>query len=428
MRLLFISSDAPAEIATAFVGIQRRMAMFIEVLGQLGELDILLFVAPDMDCSPVSISERERALSNHWQVDINLFQCPKFEPHPSIPAWQQQVGGIFNFFQQPAFIRTSQSQQVQALEACLDRKPDAIFVHRLHAMCPLLLTRRSLPPIFFDLDDIEHIKLMRSIEQPPVHLSTRLYYLHVPALWRQEYRAMRLATRTFICSNHDRAYLTKRWNLPGITVIPNAISVPKSQPITSEPTILLIGTYTYPPNLQAANFLIEQVFPLVQQMMPHAKLIIAGKCPEKIRAYQKGLAGVEFTGFVDDLDALYRRSRVICCPIFFGGGTRVKMVEAAAYGKPIVATRIGAEGLEMIPDEDFLLRDSPAQFAEACVELHNSDALCNQLGGKARAKAIEHYDRANVIALIRQHIQSSLQSSQDSELIYCRTASEQESL
>ncbi len=417
MKFLFITTDAPTDIATAFAGIQRRMAMFIEVLGQIGQLDILLYVAPDIDCSPASIAKREHDLSKHWQVNINLFQCPKFEPYPSVPLWQQQVGGIFNFFQQPPFIRTSETQQIQALEACLDRQPDAIFVHRLHAMCPLLLTRRSLPPIFFDLDDIEHIKLIRSIEQPPVRIKTRLYYSHVPALRQQECRAVQLSTRTFICSSRDRAYLEKRWNLPGITVIPNAISIPKSQPITSELTMLLIGTYTYPPNLQAANFLIEQVFPLIQEKAPHAKLIIAGKSPEKIRAYKKGFAGVEFAGFVNDLDALYSRSRVICCPIFFGGGTRVKMVEAAAYGKPIVATSIGAEGLELIPDEDFILRDSPSEFAEACVELLKNDALCSQLGARARAKAIEHYDRSNVIALTRQVIQSSLQLSKDQKLL-----------
>jgi glycosyltransferase involved in cell wall biosynthesis len=428
MKFLFITSDAPVDIKTAFAGIQRRMAMFVQALGQLSQLDVLIYVPSDIDCSPASIAERERALAKHWQVNLKLFQCTKFDPHPSVALWQQQIGGIFSFFQQPTFIRTSQNQQVQALEACLARQPDAIFVHRLHAMCPLLLTQKSLPPIFFDLDDIEHIKLIRSIEQPAAHLPTRLYYLHVPTLWHQECRAMRLATRTFICSNLDHAYLAKRWNLPGITVIPNAISIPKPQPITSEPTLLLIGTYTYPPNLQAANFLLTLVFPLIQQMMPHAKLIIAGKCPEEIYTYQKGATGVEFTGFVDDLDTLYSRARVVCCPIFSGGGTRVKMIEAAAYGKPIVATRIGAEGLELIPDEDFLLRNSPFEFAEACIELLQNDDLSNRLGEKARAKAIEHYDRANVIARIRHHIQPILQPSQGFELTYSCTSSDQDAL
>lgn len=411
MRILFISSDAPTDLQTAFAGIQRRMGMFVEALGRLGQLDVLLYVSPDMDCSPAAIAERERALSQLWKVNINLFQCPKFEPYPSVPLWQQQIGGIFSLFQQPIFIKTSQTQQVQALDACLDRKPDAIFVHRLHAMCPLLLTRKTLPPIFFDLDDIEHIKLIRSIEHPPVHLPTRLYYLHVPTLCQQECQAMRLATRTFICSNRDRAYLAERWKLPGITVIPNAISIPTPQPIIAEPTLLLIGTYTYPPNLQAANFLLEQVFPLVQQTVPDAKLIIAGKAPEHIRTYQKELPGVEFTGFVTNLDDLYRRSRVACNPISFGGGTRVKMVEAAAYGKPIVATRIGAEGLEMIPDKDFLLRDSATEFAAACVELLRNDDLCDRLGKNARAAAIQHYDRANIVTLIQQQIQSVLKQN-----------------
>jgi glycosyltransferase involved in cell wall biosynthesis len=55
---------------------------------------------------------------------------------------------------------------------------------------------------------------------------------------------------------------------------------------------------------------------------------------------------VEFRGFVDDLSALYAETRIVCCPIVIGSGTRIKLVEAASYARPIVATRIGAEGLD----------------------------------------------------------------------------------
>lgn len=408
MRILFISSDAPTDITTASEGIHRRMGMFMEALGQLGQLDVLLYVAPEADCSAAATAQREHALSQYWQVNLTLSQCPKFEPHPTIPLWKQQLGGIFNFFQQPGFIKTSQALQVQALEQCLSKQPDLIFVHRLYSLCPLMLTQQPLPPVVMDLDDIEHIKLMRSLQQPPARLTTQLYYLHVPALLQQECRAIRSTTRTFICSNRDRTYLTQRWKLPNVTVIPNAIPIPAAAPLSSEPTLLLLGTYTYPPNNYAANFLIEQVFPLVRQQIPNAILRIAGSAADSIRAYNHPPEGVEFTGFVKDLDSLYQRSRVVCCPIFSGGGTRVKMIEAAAYGKAIVATRIGAEGLEMIPDQDFLLRDSAVQFAEACIELLKNDVLCHQLGSRARAKAIQHYDRTNVVNLIRHEIQSAL--------------------
>ena len=408
MRVLLISSDAPVDLDTGFAGIQRRLSLLIEAFGKIGELDALLYVAPDTDCSSAAITQRELALSNYWNIKINLFLCPKSSPETNSSKWMQQAKGIFSLFYQPGFIQMSGSEQVQALEHCLSRQPDALFVHRLHSMCPVLLTQQPLPPVFFDLDDIEHIKLIRWLKQSVSSLTGWLYYMHAPALCWGEQKAIRQATRTFICSKLDYSYLTQRWRLPNITVVPNAIAIPEPQPLSPEPTLLLLGTYTYTPNIHAANFLIEQVFPKVLQQFPDAKLIIAGRKPENIRTFTKAPSNVEFTGFVSDLDALYRRSRIACCPIFFGGGTRVKMVEAAAYSKPIVATQIGAEGLEMVPEQDFLLRDSASEFANACIELLKNDSLAYQLGISARNAAIQHYDRVNIVKSVQQQVQSAL--------------------
>jgi len=411
MRVLLISSDAPVDLDTGSAGIQKRLSLLIEAFGNIAQLDALLYVAPDTDCSSAAVARRELALSTYWNIKINLFLCPKASIETSSSKWRQQTKGIFSLLHQPGFTQTSGIKQVQALEHCLQRQPDAIFVHRLHSMCPVLLTKRPLPPVFFDLDDIEHIKQIRWLKQSVSHPTGWLYYLQIPALCWGEQRAIRQATRTFICSKRDCGYLTQQWRLPNVTVVPNAIAIPKPQPLMPEPTLLLLGTYTYTPNIHAANFLIEQVFPKIQQQVPEAKLIIAGRKPESIRAFAKAPPNVEFTGFVNDLDALYRRSRVACNPIFFGGGTRVKMVEAAAYGKPIVATRIGAEGLEMFPDEDFLLRNTASEFAEGCITLLKNDALCHQLGSSARTKAIQHYDRASIVTLVQQQIQSILKQN-----------------
>ncbi|MHC5733168.1 MAG: glycosyltransferase family 4 protein, partial [Nostoc sp.] len=88
-----------------------------------------------------------------------------------------------------------------------------------------------------------------------------------------------------------------------------------------------------PNNVIGANFLIENIWPLIYQQHPEARLIIAGKSPENIRTYSDNIPGVEFTGFVPDINALYDQTRVVCCPILSGGGTRLKIIEAAAYGK-----------------------------------------------------------------------------------------------
>ncbi len=407
MRILFISIHFPEDLSKSTLGIYKRMSMFIDAIKQIGQLDMLFFVPPETDLSPEAIAQTERSFSQHWQTPLHLFLCPK-EEDDSLPKWKQQWGGIFSFFQQSDFFITP--RQMQALEKCLSRKPDAIFAHRLSSMSAVMQVQQDLPPIFLDLDDIEHISFMRQIRQPPTRLVTQLYYLQVPARLRGELQAIHLARRTFVCSERDRTYLTERWGLPGVVTISNAIAIHTPQTITLEPTLLMLGGYNYYPNINAANFLIEKVWVQIHKAMPNARLIIAGPYPENIPSYDKGIPGVDFAGFVDNLSELYQRSRVVCCPILSGGGTRVKMVEAAAYGKPIVATRVGSEGLEFKDGQEFLMRDNPNDFAAACLELLRNYDLCDRLGSAARATAIKKYDRANIVRLIQQQIEFQLPS------------------
>jgi glycosyltransferase involved in cell wall biosynthesis len=90
-----------------------------------------------------------------------------------------------------------------------------------------------------------------------------------------------------------------------------------------------------------------------------------------------------------------------------GGGTRIKIIEAAAYGKPIAATRLGAEGLDMRDGHELLLRDDPESFAQACIQLLSDFALCERLGHAAYESVIRHYDRANIISLIQTYLRES---------------------
>ena len=108
--------------------------------------------------------------------------------------------------------------------------------------------------LFFDLDDVEHISFARQIRQPPTRLMTKLYYLQIPALWWGERQAMQRAVRTFVCSQLDQSYLSKRCGLDGVVAIPNAVAIPPEQPPCPDPTLMLIGGYYYYPNLNAANF------------------------------------------------------------------------------------------------------------------------------------------------------------------------------
>jgi glycosyltransferase involved in cell wall biosynthesis len=404
MHILFVSTSFPRDLRTYVSGGFQRMRMFVDALKEVAHLDVLFYVPTDVDTSPAAVSAWERTLSQHWEADLHLFLCQHFERTAALSKWQIYRAEMTSFFEQPGYMSTSGAQQVQAFEHCLHRKPDAIFVHKLPAMCPPLLTHAPLPPIFFDLDDIEHVALLRSINRRWAWRTKLLQYAHVPTLLWGERRAMRLAHRTFVCSELDRNYLTKWWRLAGIVTVPNTANALKLLPLASSPTLLFVGSFAYQPNVEAAEFLLKQVWPHIYRTMPEARLIIAGTRPARIRGYDVGVPGVEFTGFVDDLEELYQRSRVVCAPILAGSGTRIKIIEAASYGKAIVATRVGAEGLDMRDGVELLLRDDPGSFADACLQLLNDAVFCERLGHAAYATVVRCYDRANIVSLIQRYL------------------------
>ena len=407
MRVLFVSSSFPRDLRTYVSGSYQRMNLFIEAIKEVAQLDLLFYVPPDVDISASAISALERKLAQHWDADIRLFLCSRFQTSDTSSKWNDHFTKMFSFFQQESHAATSRPQQIQALESCLEHSPDLVFAYKLSSMCPLLLTRRTLPPVLFDLDDIEHIAFFRGIQDQWRWRYKLLQYSRLPALVIGERRAIHLANRTFVCSELDRRYLADRWKLPNIEVIPNAITNSKHLPVTCEPTLLLLAAYWYQPNVEAAEFLIGEIWPLISRAVPSAKLIVAGSRPEAISAYSEQFPGVEFAGFVDNLENLYRCSRVVCCPILRGGGTRVKIIEAAAYGKPIVATHIGAEGLGFRNGAEILLRDDARSFANACIELLTNDSLCDSLGSAAYETAVQHYNRARIKTLIRTHVMAA---------------------
>lgn len=418
MHILLISTYFPVDFRTSVHGVYKRMETFIEAIKEIASLDMLFYVPTSKRHSSMN-SELEDSLSRHWNADIKLFLCPmpEYNVRSESDKWLYFGKGIYSFFNQKERREVSSEEQVRALERCLERKPDVIFAHRLSAMCPLLLTKKSLPPIFFDMDDIEHVVLTRYIKNRN-NLKSKFLYLLLPAMTGGEYKAIKLASKTSVCSELDRNYLTERFKLPGVITIPNSVSIPALEPITSEPSLLFLGA-DYKPNLQAAEFLVKKIWPHVLEEMPDARLIIAGTPPDKFNFNADIIPGLECPGFVDDLDGLYKRARATAVPILVGGGTRFKIIEAAAYGRPTVATTVGAEGIEFSNESEILIRDDPKQFAEACVKLLCDSNTCEKIGLSAREKAIELYDRDNVITTIRQEIMS-LPKADQSQIFFKR--------
>jgi len=383
------------------------MRMILEALSAETEaLDILFFTSHDIKTDGLARFQSE--LNCKWGLRANLMLCTK---RKVISTSTHSLASLIDARNDKTYARTSADRCVEAIERCLKNKPDLIFVHRLQAMCPLLSVRRALPPVIFDLDDIEHVKKLRGIRHPDIKRENWLYkLLQLPALIRLEWQAVRLARRTFVCSERDRFYLTQLLRLSGVEVVKNAVDIP-DMPISAEPRMVMgfLGTFGYQPNVNAAEELAASVWPIVRARLPQANLVIAGHLPERIPSFAQLCSsdgGITFAGFIKNLRQFYNQLQLVCCPIRSGGGTRIKIIEAAAHGLPVVATRIAAEGLDFADGVEIVLTESPGAIAQACIELLSDPVRCREIGMAARAKATAVYQRLDAVASIRGHLQA----------------------
>lgn len=414
MRVLLVSLAFPSDPSMVH-GVFRRLDLLVDGLRGLGTLDALFFVDEDVDLSVEAVDRFRRELGTRWRTDLELTLVRRQPDGTASERGRLRAYGppVFDAFRHPSFGRAAGSSQRAALEKALERRPDVVFAHRLPAMAPVLGTRRPLPPVVFDLDDIEHRSLARAIREPPVWPGKYLSYLHLPALWWAERRAIVRADRTFVCSALDRDHLRSTMRVDGIEVIPNAVEPADPTPLPNAPTALFLGSLIYPPNRNAAMYLMREIWPRVRREVPDAKLMIAGRSPEAVPGSGTPPSGIEFSGFVEDLGPLYAGTRVVCAPIFAGGGTRIKIVEAAAHGRPVVATTLGAEGLELEDGREILLRDEPDAFADAVVDLMRDDERAQRIGEAGRAAVARTYDRDHIVERILAVVASCAETLRD---------------
>jgi glycosyltransferase involved in cell wall biosynthesis len=125
---------------------------------------------------------------------------------------------------------------------------------------------------------------------------------------------------------------------------------------------------------------------------------------------------LRLTGYLDTLDDILHESRVFIAPLLSGTGTRIKLIEAMAYGMPIVSTSKGAEGLAILPGRHMLIADTPVDFANAVSRLLEDTALCESLGVQARELVRTRYTWDASGNELRQLVRSLLETETNAEI------------
>ncbi|MCP3999634.1 MAG: glycosyltransferase, partial [Gammaproteobacteria bacterium] len=144
------------------------------------------------------------------------------------------------------------------------------------------------------------------------------------------------------------------------------LELPALQFEDTEKSLLNVSSLTWEANIDGLLWFIKSTWPLLKMQHPDLKFYIVGKDPDpRLIAVASEESGIILTGFVEDLEAYYRRSRVFIAPLRFGSGIKVKIVNAMCRGIPTVTTSVGTEGLAIKNMQHLAIADNSEQQAEA---------------------------------------------------------------
>jgi glycosyltransferase involved in cell wall biosynthesis len=222
----------------------------------------------------------------------------------------------------------------------------------------------------------------------------------IRALRRFERGLLVRASESWMVSEADMLSARELYPRAKLRLAPNVVDVAAIKPLASmapERRAIFVANFSYEPNRNGLRFLLEEVFPRVWDQLPDACLMLVGAGLELPTADLD--PRVQTLGFVEDLALAYAQARCAVVPLIEGGGSPLKLIEALAYGLPVVATPRAVAGLSVRDGEDCLVGDGGQAFADALVGVLRDGA--QNIAHAGRRLAEQQYSIEALRALLR---------------------------
>jgi sugar transferase (PEP-CTERM/EpsH1 system associated) len=213
-------------------------------------------------------------------------------------------------------------------------------------------------------------------------------------LWEEQ--AIRTFDGIVSVSESERAWVLDRMPEAVVELVPNGVDTDHFRPQAppdpaARPSIVFTGGMHYPPNVDAALWFCERIWPRIRRRLPDLQFEIVGRDPDPRVVALGRRPGVIVTGEVADVRPYIAGSRCVVVPLRSGGGTRLKILEAMAMARPVVSTALGAEGLAITPGRDILIADDAERFATHVLDLLGSAERASLLGQAGRRLVEDRY-------------------------------------
>ncbi len=348
------------------------------IFRQLRKHADLTMLAVSSNFVPEAVQLCQREFQPFYKVDIRNYSSCTTQWGRFLKKW---------YMHNPLTRGTQADREEQKLFQKLADQHDIVWFHTLGAAHPFKIEK--IPKAVMDLDDLrdcyyeQYADLASSIR---FRWSAKVQAYK----WKKHQKeALKKYDRIIVCSEDDKKYLGRPEK---IRIIPNGYAYPAKEPQWVSPCpnrIGFIGLLTYPPNRDGLIWFRDNVWPLIRQQNTNVALRIIGKLPEPENYVQA--EGFEYLGFLEDTTEEMGTWSALVVPITYGGGTRIKILDAFSKMTPVVSTSLGAHGIKAESGKQILSTDNPEEFAEHCIQLLNDHEKGRALAQEAWTLFSEHY-------------------------------------
>ena len=393
-KILVLCPDLPFPIRA---GGQMRMASLIQALSEFASVKVA-FIAPQTTEETISWA-RERNVSLEQLVPRNrsLFE-----------RWSERLGILFA----RSNLRYRLHERTFFNQAFKSYSPDLVWLETPYLLRYAIKWKEKVPLVVDYWGTSEGANRICKVTRGPLKIWKWLF-------WRAALRGeMQFAPQVenIVCvSSLDAAFFRNLAPESRIWAIPNGILTKNTQrptvAVADDPSIMIFtGDMSYLPNIDAAVWFTEQVFPIILREVPWAKMQIVGREPRGEVLALRGHQNVEVKGHMPDLAASIAAAGFYILPMRLGSGIRSKLFDVFPLGKAIVSTSTGAEGLELHHDVNCIIADSAEDFAKGCIRLLKNENERHRLGKAVSLLASETYSQENVNRLVRKAVIDILRS------------------
>lgn len=330
-----------------------RMLAMLELLVELGHK--VSFVADNLEC-------RQPYARTLQQAGVEVWHYPYIQ---SVAQLLEERGKDFNL----------------------------ILFCRHYIAAPYMSRIRQWAPhakIVFDTVDLHYLREQRQAE---LENSSSMHAVAMKTR-AQELAVINQCDMTLVVSPIEQNLLATEAPGARVSILSNIHEPRKASTTYAEREgLLFIGGFRHPPNVDAVEWFVAQVWPLVQVQLPQVTLTIVGShMPESVRALAGN--GIATLGFVEDVEPLIDHARISVAPLRYGAGVKGKINQAMACGLPVVATSVAAEGMSLVAGEELLVADQPQHFADEIVRLYGDEQLWQTVAARGYDNVRRHFSRA----------------------------------